>query len=286
MTPVLSPDQSKLVQQTGSYRAWELTAGEGLADLAWHCRVGHDEPEAHRLLPFCEPSLVLLRRFDRAGRTQHCRLRIAPAQYDGGAYVPVPGEEQFALRLAPELMERSLGLRAAEYAVADAQLPQAWRGTFDRALSAADRGDVREVLNELSRGLARLSAERDADRVSHAARLLRQHPGRLSMNGVAQLAGITTRHLRREFALRFGLSPRALSRRLRLAAAMLEAERHERPGWAGIAAGAGYSDQSHMIRECRAILGQKPREVFAQRRPLSRHSEVSPTQDMSVSFNI
>ncbi|MHA7820318.1 MAG: helix-turn-helix domain-containing protein [Erythrobacter sp.] len=283
----IEPTRSRtnLVQQTGSYRAWELAGGEGLADLAWHCRVGHDAPEAHRLLPFCEPSLVLLRRFDRAGRTQHCQLRIAPSQYDGGAYAPVPGEEQFALRLAPELMERSLGLRAAEHAGADAELPRAWRTAFDHALAAADRGNPQVVLTELLQGLARLSAERDADRVSYAARLLRQHPGGFSMTRLAELAGVTTRHLRREFALRFGLSPRGLSRRLRLASAMLEAECHERPSWAGIAAGHGFSDQSHMIRECRAILGQKPGEVFALRRALSRTCEEHGVVDMSASFN-
>ena len=264
--------RGRLVQQTGSYSAWEvgdgLSGAGGVADLAWHCRVGFESHEEHRLLPFCEPSLVLLRRFDREGRTQHLSLRIAPALYEGGAYRPDAGEEQFALRLRPEAMERSLGLRAAEHAGSDAELPPTWHGVFDAALSAAEKGDVQAALGCLVEGLSRLAQAREGDGVAQAARLLRLHPGRVPIDRLAQFADITPRHLRREFARRFGLSPRGLTRRLRLASAMLEAERLVRPGWANIAAGHGFSDQSHMIREFRSILGQAPGDLFRQRRQL------------------
>jgi hypothetical protein len=50
----------------------------------WHLVLEHGQPEVHRLLPFCEPSLVIRRRFDREGRALDCRLLISPAIPDGG----------------------------------------------------------------------------------------------------------------------------------------------------------------------------------------------------------
>lgn len=266
-------EPGQLVQKTGSYRAWRLDLKGGPVDLAWHCRVDHTTPEMHRLLPFCEPSLVIRRRFDPLGRTLECSLLITPAEHNGGRYAPVPGEEQFALRLAPELMARSLGVCATDYLEENTFLPQQWNGAFDAALTAADRGDMRGAIKGLLHTVARLSSERGPDRVAHAARLLRGNPGRVTMGCLAEQAGVTSRHLRREFVRRLGLPPRGLARRLRLAAALIEADGSLRPDWAGIAAGNGFSDQAHMIRECRAIMGETPGELFQVRR------------EMSVSFN-
>ncbi|NNE49285.1 MAG: helix-turn-helix domain-containing protein [Altererythrobacter sp.] len=261
--------QTAPVHQAGSYRAWDISGPDQIADLAWYCRVEHGQPEEHRLLPFCEPSLVIRRRFDRKGRTQDCRLLVSPAMPDGGQYAPEPGEEQIAVRLAPELMEATLGLRAAEYSDADRDLPRRLQLAFDRAISAAAMGVASNAMRELLRGLESANAAPDADRVTHAARMMRQSSGRISARNLAKASGVSSRHLRREFAERFGLSPRAMTRRLRLASAILEAEQHDRPEWAGIAAGHGFSDQAHMIRECRAIMGESPVELFRLRRPLA-----------------
>lgn len=261
--------QTAPVHQTGSYRAWDMSGLDQIADLAWYCRVDHDQPEVHRLLPFCEPSLVIRRRFDRKGRTQDCRLLVSPAMPDGGQYAPEPGEEQIAVRLAPELMEATLGLRAAEYSDADRDLPRRLSLAFDPAISAAARGEAAGAMQALIAGVERAAAAPSADRVTHATRMMRKSTGSLEARMAAEAAGISLRHLRREFAARFGLSPRAMTRRLRLASAMLEAERSDRPEWAGIAAGHGFSDQAHMIRECRAIMGESPGELFRLRRPLA-----------------
>jgi len=76
--------QTAPVHQAGSYRAWDMSGPDQIAGLAWCCRVEHGQPEVHRLLPFCEPSLVIRRRFDREGRALDCRLLISPAIPDGG----------------------------------------------------------------------------------------------------------------------------------------------------------------------------------------------------------
>lgn len=253
------------IQQTGSYRAWDIACAGGVGDMVWHCRVDHGRPEAHRLLPFSEPSIVVRRTFDEEDHTLDCALLICPAQPDGGIYSPAPGEEQFAIRLAPELMESALGMRAAEFAHGERPVPitQCW--AFDAARFAAEAGDKREVLQSLLSGVARNAGAPNRDHIAAAANILRRTSGRPGPAQLAEMVDISPRHLRREFGRRFGMSPRAMARRLRLTRAMMEAEQSAHPNWAGIAAGCGFSDQSHLVRECRVILRERPLGIHAQR---------------------
>lgn len=261
----MSHGHSPPVHQTGSYRAWQIERAAGIADLAWRCRVEHRRPETHRLLPFNEPSIVIRRRFDENDRTEDCRLLISPAQPEGGEYSPIPGEEQFAVRLAPELMEGALRLRAAEFTKEECDIPVSIRPVFAPALLAGESGDAARSLELLLRAVVEIAGEATPDSVAHAAGLLRRTSGRLILSELASIADVSSRHLRREFNLRFGMSPRAMARRLRLTSAILEAETAAKPDWAGIAAGHGFSDQPHLIRECRAFLGETPRAIHAKR---------------------
>ncbi|TNE60523.1 MAG: AraC family transcriptional regulator [Sphingomonadales bacterium] len=259
---------------SGSYRAWELSGmASGIVDLAWHSRVEHASPEAHRLLPFSEPSLAMVRRFDRVGQTQDIRFTLFCARPNGGHYCPEPGEEIFGLRLAPEVMETAIGLRAAEIIDADIDLPAQLARSFDQVRARADRSDFNGAWSEMFRTLVQSADKGEMDRLGYAGALSRKAAGRISPRELAEKADISPRHLRRGFAERFGLSPRGWVRRLRLTAALLEAESQERPDWAGIAAGNRFADQAHLIRECRAILGESPGMIHALRQP------------MAVSFN-
>ena len=253
------------VHRIGSYRAWGAGARGELVDLIWHCRVGHARPETHRLLPFTEPSLVLRRRFDQQDRTLDCELVICPAQLDGGIYSPTPGEEQFAVRLAPEQVEEALGLRAAELRFEEVELPRRFNAAFDDALIAGEYGRRDAALAALLRGIQAIARSSSQDRVSYAKQILRESSGRIDVRRIAERAEVSLRHLRREFASRYGMAPRAIARRLRLTSAITEAELYARPDWAGIAAGHGFSDQSHLIRECGALLGQSPRSLHKDR---------------------
>ncbi|WFL78920.1 helix-turn-helix transcriptional regulator [Altererythrobacter arenosus] len=244
-----------------------------MVDLAWHSRVDHGRPEAHRLLPHSEPSLAIRRRFDRNGLTTGYRFDITCVRPDGGHYCPEPGEEIYGLRLAPEWMESALGLRAAELHENDREVPAHLLHLFGDVRKLADADDFVSAWKCMLEVTARQGADAEIDRLGYAAALSRSAEGRITPGELADRADISPRHLRRGFVERFGLSPRGWARRLRLTAALLEAERYDRPDWAGIAAGNRFSDQAHLIRECRAILGESPREFHAQRR------------GMAVSFN-
>ena len=54
--------------------------------------------------------------------------------------------------------------------------------------------------------------------------------------------------------------------------AITRADTMDRPSWAGIAAEAGFTDQSHLIRDCRSLTGYTPAQLFRERR---QESEIS-----------
>jgi len=128
-------------------------------------------------------------------------------------------------------------------------------------------------LRSLLTGVSSCAESPARDHIAEAASLLRRSSGRIGPSQLAAMVEVSPRHLRREFGRRFGMSPRAMARRLRLTFVMMEAETYQRPAWADIAAGCGFSDQSHMVRECREILKESPSQIHAQRRA------------MAVSFN-
>lgn len=93
-----------------------------------------------------------------------------------------------------------------------------------------------------------------------AARLLDREGARVDT--VAEALGVTTRHLRRAFAVNIGISPKrfAQSARLQRAARLARSS----TDWSAIAAASGYYDQSHLIGEFRALVGLTPSAYVAR----------------------
>lgn len=92
---------------------------------------------------------------------------------------------------------------------------------------------------------------------------------RLQVSGVAEVAraaGVSERQLRREFHDTLGLSPKAVARLERFARALRDAQSSDAPGWAAIAADAGYYEQAHLIAEFGAIAGATPNALLAELR--------------------
>jgi AraC-like DNA-binding protein len=276
VTIVHLPDHSRAdpVQQCGSYRAWQLGCeAPGVTDLAWYSYSGPNSGERQRLLPFTEPSLALRRRFNADGQTSDWDFVIFRAQPGGGSYNPAPGEELFALRLAPEMMERGLRIKATDFLDQDYAPPPSLALHLGEASRAADRGEFHAAWGAMLDALRALPVDLGSDRIGVAAGLARRSHGAFAPAELADHVGLSARHMRRGFVDRLGLSPRAVLRRQRLTAAMLHAETADRPAWADIAAAHGFSDQAHMIRECRSLTGDSPGEWHKVRRT------------MSVSFN-
>ena len=125
------------------------------------------------------------------------------------------------------------------------------------------RGDERR-LAVLAQGLQRMRRDPDAQAVRtarHAAQLLRG-PGRLPVHAAAQAVGLGERRLQQLFQAHLGLSPRAWRRLGRMHECLRALRQGEPASWAALAADCGFSDQSHLINEFRALCGLTPAQFL------------------------
>lgn len=103
--------------------------------------------------------------------------------------------------------------------------------------------------------------EREADRtVAMAVACIRESQGRVRIDDLAQRAGLSQSALERRFLREIGTSPKKLASIVRLRNAVRL--RMQGSTLTEAAYGAGYSDQSHFIREFRRFSGSAPEEFF------------------------
>jgi AraC-like DNA-binding protein len=107
--------------------------------------------------------------------------------------------------------------------------------------------------------------------VRQAARLMAGAPANaeLRIDDLAARLGVSTRHFRRTCLDVVGVTPKQLARMQRLTRA-LDGAAKNRFSWSEIAAESGFSDQSHLIAEAKALVGMTP-QAFLHRR------EATPT---------
>jgi AraC-like DNA-binding protein len=134
-----------------------------------------------------------------------------------------------------------------------------------------------ESAAEASTGLALAIAKRAAssaapDPLVRDAAALLDHAG-VRVEAVAQRLSVSPRRLQRRFREAVGYEPKMLQRVLRFQRLIeaLEAGREAEGGLARIAAMIGYSDQSHLTRECREFSGLRPLRLESVLSALKRH---------------
>jgi AraC-like DNA-binding protein len=97
--------------------------------------------------------------------------------------------------------------------------------------------------------------------MAHAGAALAHAPA----DRIAQLAagcGLSRRQFSRRFRASYGVTARAFIQLARFARACRLASAGPAPGWAGLAAAAGYVDQSHLVRDFQRLVGLPPTRVF------------------------
>lgn len=100
-----------------------------------------------------------------------------------------------------------------------------------------------------------------------AARVV-ESGGLVSVDLLADEAGLSTRQLERRFLREVGLSPKLLSRILRFQQVFRAVERCD-GGWAPVAVECGYYDQAHLIRDFNQFAHQTPAVLFAEQSALT-----------------
>lgn len=133
-----------------------------------------------------------------------------------------------------------------------------WR-ELENALGEA-RGDS-ERLEILEAGLvARLAEKSTATNLPALAAFVHRQRGQVTVQHLADAAGVSRQHLTRLFRDRTGVTPKMYCRLSRFRASLAHAG-----GGAGTAADLGYFDQSHMIAEFKEFSGLTPGTLSAQR---------------------
>ena len=182
--------------------------------------------------------------------------QLTPRTFD------LPGRRAlFGVRFLPGAAPRLLGRRATSD---DLWVPlERWLGPEAAVLTAAVAGAADtaarvEVVEEWL--LRRLAGEEDAG-VARALATIFRGGGELRVAALAGAAAMSERALSRAFAARVGLSPKRFSRIVRFQRVLRRIE--AQPDWARLATELGYFDQSHMIREFKALFGCTPGEATA-----------------------
>ncbi|MGB6058357.1 MAG: helix-turn-helix domain-containing protein [Microthrixaceae bacterium] len=113
-------------------------------------------------------------------------------------------------------------------------------------------------------------ADQIAGLVEHAER----EPTVRRAEQLAGLAGVSLRTLQRRFRVYVGVSPKWVVRRYRILDVLDRVHGHHDVDWAALAGELGYADQSHLIRDFTALVGEPP----ARYRAGDRDAPSSATQ--------
>lgn len=123
-------------------------------------------------------------------------------------------------------------------------------------LAAAADGSARVRILEADL-LARLPEARTPEaRTAQAARLLARGS---TVAETAEAVDVSRQYLNRLFLRETGVGPKLFARVMRLQ--RLRAVRRTGADWATAALATGYSDQAHLIRECRELTGVRPPQL-------------------------
>jgi AraC-like DNA-binding protein len=244
-------------------------------------------PPAPELAEFVEYHWVL--RWDLRGKPPY-EQRVLPnlavnvTFFPGASGVFGPARDVFSHRLAGRVQGLGLRFRAGTFRaflggpvrdIADRNVPLAdvfGAAAADVAESVrtadGDAQMVRAVDNLLIANPVELSTA--ARQAAEAVESIARDPG---ITRVAQLCadtGLTTRSVQRLFAEHVGCSPKWAIRIYRLNDAAQRLVTEGVPDYAGLAVRLGYSDQSHFIRDFRAVTGQSPAEYARTARAATR----------------
>ena len=187
-----------------------------------------------------------------------------------GAYVaqPWPDADYVFVRFRPGRMPRLLDVSAKDLldrSVGNIRrlLGQDMDNFCERLLRAPDPASRQRLLEDLLAPLLErpLCQDRRCLRaLDHIDRGYRQ----VTVGEVAQDLGMSPRTLLRLFLDQVGLPPKRVLRHLRFQRAFEHIQRAEgNLNFADLAGEYGYTDQSHLIRECRLLAGKRPTELLA-----------------------
>jgi AraC-like DNA-binding protein len=272
-TPAQQPPTLTLRHRLGGYREFVPPAVlRAAVESVWtHLTPPDAGPTAmHRVLPDPALSLAFACRREPDGRPLDPQMLLIGPKTRPFLFHPPAGYQLAALRLKLEWAEPLLDLIPAEHLDSQPDLSSVLPGFAAFAVSRLEGtrtpDDAVAVLMESLRLWVGTEPRHRPGAEGVALDLLRASKGRSGLDAVLGRVGASARHLRRTVRRRAGVSLKGYARTLRFLAAVTDADRAGAPRWARIAADAGFCDQSHLVRESRALCGMPPAAVDRERR--------------------
>lgn len=198
----------------------------------------------------------------RTGRCNRLTGAIVSGTYGGSFVIDTAQHESvIGVHFKPGGAFPFLGAPANELTNAHADLDHFWGRSAsplrERLCEAATPGERFRLLEEAltTRLLGRVKRH-----AAVAIALDAFERADATVRGVARYAGLSQRRFIRVFEAEVGLTPKLFCRVRRFQRAIALVRRSARPDWASLAATCGYFDQSHLIRDFRALANLTPTE--------------------------
>lgn len=188
-----------------------------------------------------------------AGHMRGVSVRFTP--WGASCLMPAPADDMVDVRVAFRDMFRAREIEALEDELS----------ALTDARARAHRVD--------SFLLQQVQPSRLDELVRAAAICLVQARGTLAARTLAHQFGLSERSLERRFLAATGVGPKKFARVVRLQSALAGYQRTY--SWTDTAAATGYCDQSHLIRDCQAMLGMSPEVLVGT--PLSEAAQAFQT---------
>lgn len=123
-----------------------------------------------------------------------------------------------------------------------------------------------ESIEKLNRFLEmRMLPKKDhIDYVDYTIQQIHTHKGNISIKGLEQKLGISTRQLQRHFLAKIGISPKEMCKLIRLNSAFSSMEADPEISLTHLSYEAGYYDSSHFYRDFKKMSGVSPTSFFSK----------------------
>lgn len=216
---------------------------------------------------------------DFAGADVSIPLRFGdPVLVDGSEPAPVPSAalvgprtrsvwlrfdgsiDQVNVSFYPGVAGAFVGVSMPEVVGRMAPPDAVWPREFREAVAELEPLPGDERISRLSDLLlARLEPRREpGTQVREAVRLIYAACGRVRVRWLADQVNLSVSQLEREFKRHVGVGPKLLARQARVSALAAEVIRVRSPDLAWLAYRYGFSDQAHLTREFRQLMGLTP----------------------------
>jgi AraC-like DNA-binding protein len=141
--------------------------------------------------------------------------------------------------------------------------------TFEDEVLTAPGNEMRiQIITEFL--LTRLQTPEAANRITKASvEALLQSNGQINVDELAEQLQVNRRQLERKFSATIGLSPKQLSKLIRLQSALRMMNEKRFANLTSLAYENGYYDQAHFIKDFNEFTGVSPKEFYARHLQMS-----------------